>query len=96
MNTARKHIALIICLSLLLVSVLSALLIAEHLDHDCPGEHCEICAVITHFSHTLGQLGTASAVCTALAMVLCLSSIVSLEAVSVRETPISLKVQLNN
>ena len=76
MNQARRSIALIICLSFLFVSTLSAVLIAEHIDHDCHDVHCEICAVISHFGHTLKQLGTAvAAVAMIFAAVFCLSSI---------------------
>lgn len=97
MVKARKHMAVIICISLLLVSFLSPVFIAKHADHDCRGEHCQICGIISHLGNTLKQLGTAVvAIAAVLATAYCLSSTVPLQAISVRQTPVTLKVQLNN
>lgn len=97
MHTARKHLAMLLCVCLLLVSVLSSVFIAEHLEHDCHGGHCEICVTIAHFQEALKQLGTAVvAVAMVLAAVYCLGSLVLFPAVLVGETPISLKARMNN
>jgi hypothetical protein len=97
MNRARQYIAITICISFFLVSLLSAVLIAEHAGHDCHDEHCGICAVITHFRNTFKHLGmAAAAACAALAAVCCLLSAASFPVAAVRATPISLKVQMNH
>lgn len=97
MDRLRGRIALIICFGMLLTSLLSAVFIAEHASHDCHGGHCEICAVISHFGKILKQLsGAAAAVSVALAAVCCLVALISVRTFSVQETPVSLRVQMNN
>lgn len=97
MDRTRRHIVAVLCVSLLLVSVLSAVLIVKHADHDCPGQGCGVCATIAHFGGTLKQLGTAVAVLSVAMAVLCMNAgVVLMPVIPARKSPVLLKVQMNN
>ncbi len=95
MKKAHKYIAVGLCLGLLL-PVLSVVLIAEHADHDCRDGYCGVCAAICCLGRILGQLGAVVA-----AFLLLWPAAVYLRgavapSTSIRKTPVSLKVQMNN
>ena len=84
---------------LLLVLVLfSALYPAAEADHDCCGEHCPVCACIRQCGDLLRGfgLGKASLTFSAAAAVLVFSAAFPAVTAVLRETPVSVKVRLNN
>ncbi len=97
---AKRAIALLVCACLTVAFFFSAWFVAAHMHHDCTGQDCPVCALIHRFSDMLRRLGV-------LVMVLAAAMLAILTALhgalphlsfdNTREnTPVSLKVQLNN
>ena len=97
MGKKIRNITILLCICFLLFSALSVLLVAGHADHDCAGEHCEICALIARLDSALKLTWLAV---TAIAVFFVLPRICerlsSARALSLYKTPVSLKVQMNN
>ena len=96
-NKAKRILAGVLGLFLLLALVLCAACIAAEADHDCTGEDCPVCALVHQCENLLRQFGTAAAAAALLAVaaLLCVSAASYVCAVC-RVTPVSRKVRLNN
>lgn len=94
----RRLTALLLCACLLLVFSLSGALVSSHAEHECNGSHCEVCAQISHIGDLLRQLK---------AVLLFIAAVLSCgfylrrpiplpEERAVLQTPVKLRVQMNN
>ncbi|MBR4431384.1 MAG: hypothetical protein IKS75_08820 [Clostridiales bacterium] len=94
----NKAIAAITAIALLSVILLAGLFIILEADHDCEGEDCPVCECIEQCQATLHQLGTAAVTGMAVLfpILLLIASGIHFVRVVRRETPVSIKVQLNN
>lgn len=82
----------------LFAAITSLFVIAFEANHDCIGEECVVCAVVSGCQHTIRSLGTALAAAACIAMTGCfvlLSGLLCVKA-SDHKTPVSLKVKLSN
>ena len=52
MNRKKRLLSSLLCVIFVAALIVSGALIATHLQHDCPGENCPVCAAIS----TLEQL----------------------------------------
>lgn len=96
-NHAKRILAGVLALALLLALVLCALCIAVEADHDCTGEDCPVCALVHQCENLLRQLAAAVAAAALLAFVALLGVSAASYACAVRRaTPVSGKVRLNN
>ena len=96
-NKARRILAGVLGLALLLALVLCALCIAAEADHDCTGEDCPVCAAIRLCERILCCAGTRGAAWISLLPVLfvLLAAPPALYGLA-RITPVSVKVRMNN
>jgi hypothetical protein len=94
----NKKIAVLLCLCFVAAFALSFVYIVEHADHDCTGEHCEICYYIHNAQNLLQQMGTALALAAGLSAALLLTLFIAkANVISPRgKTLFALKAQLNN
>ncbi len=93
----KRRFAAAIRAALILVAVTASLFFIVHeADHDCIGEGCPICAVITVCQNTLKTLSAALAVFAAAAasVYFAVIFITVFNAFLHNETPVSLKVKL--
>ncbi|MBO4927199.1 MAG: hypothetical protein J5379_02980 [Clostridiales bacterium] len=90
--------AVLLCGLLLFTLLFSTIFVSFEADHECEGEHCHICETIEKceaFLHEMrNTVSYAIAVAFGTAFVLALAGICAW--VSVRPTPVSRKVQMNN
>lgn len=96
MRRTKNKLALAVCICFALACALACIFIALNADHDCVGEHCEICASISGAARMLKLLKTACAS----ALPLLAGLLARLAAPRARRdfacaTPVSLRVQLN-
>lgn len=95
----QKRLAAVLLVVLVLVAMATSLFVLAHeADHDCVGEGCSVCAVISLCRNTLKALcGTLIAAATVFE---CLrfgsEATAAFRAFSSGETPITLKVKLLN
>ena len=61
MNRKKKLLTSILCGIFVAVLVVSGVLIATHLQHDCPGENCPVCAAISTWEQLLRGMALAAA-----------------------------------
>ena len=59
MYDKKRIFKILVALTVLLSVLLYAAFIFTHLDHDCPGKGCEICAVIAICRSTIKSFGIA-------------------------------------
>ena len=96
-NRAKRILAGVLGLVLLLAVVLCALCIAAEADHDCTGEDCPVCATVHQCENLLHQLASVIAAAAAAAAVgMLFTSAAFRPFVLRRVTPVSGKVRLNN
>ena len=97
---ARLKTALVIVsAAIMLLSFLSSsILIALEADHDCCGEGCEICAVMSRCSELLRRtpLLFGTLICAFAAAVFFILPSLSLSGAVVNPTPVLLKTRLND
>ncbi len=62
MNRLKRMAALLICIGFALVLFASSACIAHEADHDCTGEHCEICENIARMEALLQSFALLGAV----------------------------------
>ena len=93
-----KAFAAVTAAAMLTVILLSGLFIVLEADHDCEGEDCHICHCLEQCQAILNQIGEAvSAGKTAFfTAVLLLASCFHLTRVICKETPVTIKVRLND
>ncbi len=88
----------IMALLMFFVVLFSAIFIVLHSDHDCTGEDCPICACISQCENILNGSGDNPVFSSAgvLPAVLVTASILISYCVVISDTPISVKVRMNN
>ena len=93
-----KTFAAITAIAMLLVILLAGIFIALEADHDCEGEDCPVCECIEQCQGTLHQLGsvTVTGMAVLFPILLLIASGIHFVRVIRRETPVSIKVRLNN
>lgn len=97
MTRAKRTLALITGLAMLLLVLGSVLFLAAEAHHDCAGEDCAICACIRQCVETLRQLGSLTAPAALLLPVLFGCFTAPIPAAAFRaKTPVSFRVRLNN
>ena len=97
--TIRKRLAAVILAALVLFALMTSLFVIIHeADHDCIGENCPVCAVISICQSTLKTLGSVSlAVAAVFACLRFTASAVAVFRITpIIKTPVSLKVRLLN
>lgn len=57
-NKTRKVTVIIVTLLMLLEILFSCLYIYEHSDHDCSGEECQVCHILSECINNLKNVGT--------------------------------------
>ena len=98
MGYPKKLLSLILCAMLVLSLVFSISFISHEAGHDCSGEECQICAVISHCAEILERLLAVASLALffgALLVFVCRAS----DSVSVslgEQSPVKLKVKLSN
>jgi hypothetical protein len=96
----KAFLGLIIFLCLLVTFLLPVFFFVTHIDHECTGDDCPVCAQIHNSSEILRRLFgglsnvlPADFVCMAVTFLFCLSQkFLSIEQLS----PVSLKIRLND
>ncbi len=93
-----KLVALALTVVFLLSASLSLYFIAQEADHDCVGEGCEICALLSQCEHTLKTLfAFAKEAVLALSILYVSHGFVKSPAdITAQGTPVALKVELLN
>ncbi|MBQ6661177.1 MAG: AraC family transcriptional regulator [Lachnospiraceae bacterium] len=97
-NRSRRAAAGIMIVLMLVVLLLSACCFVAEADHDCAGEDCAVCSILELCDNTIRRLGT-GAVAAAVVLFAVLFSVLSASVIAVvlpQETPVSLRVRLNN
>ena len=94
----RRAIVIVISLLFIFILLFSHLFILAEADHDCSGEDCPICQIITIAEKTLQ--GFSLLICFGATVVAALSAAIKLRCVSdhkgSRFTPVLFKVKLSN
>lgn len=98
MVTKRRFAAAILAAFILVAVTASLFIVVHEADHDCIGEGCPICAVITLCQNTLKALGDALIAAALVFACFCFAaSVMSFSRIATyNQTPISLKVKLLN
>ncbi|MCR4615738.1 MAG: hypothetical protein K5756_06270 [Clostridiales bacterium] len=93
-----KRLSAVILTAFIIAAMMTPLFVMAHeADHDCIGENCPVCAVISACQNTIKALGSALvALAAAFACCLILFAICFTYNISYNKTPISLKVKLLN
>jgi len=73
MKRKKKLLTSILCGIFVAVLVVSGVLIATHLQHDCPGENCPVCAAISTWEQLLRGMALFRALPRGSCCVLCVS-----------------------
>ncbi len=97
-NKRKHHLALLICLYFILVSLFSLAYITVEADHDCTGEHCPVCVYIHTAEQTLRQLGQGITV-TIIMMpdfVVVLAMLIPMLPILLCATLVSQRIRMNN
>lgn len=95
----KRAILIILCVIILVTIFLSVYDIIEHVHHDCTGEHCPLCEHLKISAAAIRALGTGFI---ALQIGVCISVIVLLFSLyfdsfaKSKDTPVRLRVRLNN
>ncbi|MCR5255510.1 MAG: hypothetical protein K6D96_06215 [Acetatifactor sp.] len=95
---SKRFAAGIMAMMMLVIVLFSISFIAAEADHDCSGDDCPICAGIRFCENTLEQISNGAAVQSVAvipATLLCISILFSV-CVRKQNTPVSLRVRLNN
>ena len=96
----KRSAALLLCVMIAAAFLFSAWFAAAHIHHDCTGNDCPVCMLIHHFSDMLRKLFIALAIAAAALF----AAFTALRGPMLchypgnakANTPVSLKVQLNN
>ncbi len=93
----KKLTAWIAVIAVLFVMLFSVIFVSEHIDHDCTGAECPVCAVMEQCSINIHSLGTVITV--SVAFILCISILKGVQHITAVYTDYSLisqKVRMNN
>lgn len=98
MKRRIRGIAALLAALLLLAVLTSALVLITHAQHDCAGEDCPICAILSGCLRALRELFACvlAATLTLLAALRTPASFACVPARAVPRTPVSLRVKLSN
>lgn len=66
MNRKKRLIASVLCCIFAAALIVSGVLLAAHLQHECPGEGCPVCAAISGWERLLRGMALAAALESAL------------------------------
>ena len=66
MNRKKRLLSSLLCVIFVAALIVSGALIATHLQHDCPGENCPVCAAISTWEQLLRGMALAAALESAL------------------------------
>lgn len=66
MNRKKRLIASVLCCIFAAALIVSGMLLAAHLQHECPGEGCPVCAAISGWGRLLRGMALAAALESAL------------------------------
>ena len=93
-----KTLAGIMAAMILLVMLFSAIFIVTHTDHDCTGEDCPICACLQQCENILHGAGDGSHLIASgiIPLVLITGFILVSSSIVISDTPVSIKVRMNN
>ena len=95
---AKRNIALILSICLISVSFFAAAFIIIYADHDCVGEHCQVCIQADNGQNTLKQLKSGDM--NTLAVIITSTEFLLLSFLIVYNpdtcTPVTWKVRLNH
>ena len=98
MESIKKLLALLVCAMLFLSLVFSISFISHEAEHDCVGEECVICAVISRCAEILERLLAVSALALLFgavrSFVICV--VCASQSVCSTHSPVKLKVKLSN
>ena len=97
-TTAKKILAVIISVLMAAVLLFSVFYIAAEADHECEGAHCQVCECIEICAGLLQRFGFGTAhTWVAAASILALITVFfCYEEARSENTPVTLKVRLNN
>lgn len=97
-STLIRTFAAITAIAMLLVILLAGIFIILEADHDCEGEDCPVCECMEQCQATLHQLGSITVTGKAVLFPILLLIVLSVHIVAVfpKQTPVSIKVRLNN
>ncbi|MBO4870014.1 MAG: hypothetical protein J5585_09925 [Clostridia bacterium] len=92
----KRRLSAVILTALVFAVVMTSLFVVAHgADHDCTGDNCPVCALISVCRSTLKTLAGAAAAAAVFALVRAFSDAVCLcRAAAKNKTPIQLKVKL--
>ncbi len=98
MNRLKRMAALLICIGFALVLFASSACIAHEADHDCTGEHCEICENIARIEALLQSFALPGAVLLLFTLLSFLHALRAEETLRacLPPTPVGWKVRLND
>lgn len=96
----KRAVAMLLCVIIAAAFLLAALFTSAHFHHDCTGNDCPVCMLVHHFSDMLRKLGIILMMFAAslFAAQNTLKSALMYHPFQYIEknTPVSLKVQMNN
>lgn len=97
-NKWKNHVALVISLCFILVSLFSMTYIAVEADHDCTEEHCFICVCIHSAEQIIKQLGTGMMSFSTIVplLIIVLTALIFILPALPYTTPVSQKIRMNN
>ena len=97
-STLIKIPALIMAIAMLSAVLLAGFFIAIEAEHDCEGEDCPICECLEQCHAILNQTGSAPVTCKGIvfSVALLITFCVHITRVFRRETPVTIKVRLND
>lgn len=98
MTRKIKLVALALTVAFLLSASLSLYFITQEADHDCVGEGCEICALLSQCEHTLKIIFAFAKEAVLALSILHISHgfVKKLADITAQNTPVALKVELLN
>ena len=99
MSKARRFGALLLCIGMVLVLLISSAYIVHEADHDCVGEGCHTCETIERLTAVIRGFGMVLLVLLVAILLLALRPICRFperESLPVGGTLISWKIRLNN
>ena len=97
-STFLKAMAAVTAAVMLSLILLAGIFIVMEADHECEGEDCHVCQCLEQCQATLNRIGSVSAAGKAVLFfaLLLITSTVHVVRVIRRQTPVSIKVRLND
>ena len=96
-NSMRKTTAWVAMIATVLVMLFSCIFISNHVNHECTGHDCPVCAVVSQCENNLKTIGAVIAVCIGLFLFVQVAKAENiLDLAFVADSLISQKVRMNN